>query len=126
VYDAAVGDLTVTAERVNGSDFTVPYTQSGVAMLVLANDEPNTILWTFAKPLSGELWFASLAFFVYTGFVLCVIERPRNQEYQGSILRQCSTSLYFSFSTLTFSHGYHFELKLLLIFFFLRGTPVGI
>jgi ABC-type amino acid transport substrate-binding protein len=125
VYDAAVGDLTVTAERVNGSDFTVPYTQSGVAMLVLANDEPNTILCTFAKPLSGELWFASLAFFVYTGFVLCVIERPRNQEYQGSILRQCSTSLYFSFSTLTFSHGYHFELKLLLIFF-LRGTPVGI
>ncbi|KAM0922851.1 hypothetical protein ACQ4PT_005895 [Festuca glaucescens] len=56
VYDAAVGDVTVTAERVNGTDFTMPYTQSGVAMLVLAGDEPNTILWTFAKPLSGGLW----------------------------------------------------------------------
>ncbi|KAM0922850.1 hypothetical protein ACQ4PT_005895 [Festuca glaucescens] len=55
VYDAAVGDVTVTAERVNGTDFTMPYTQSGVAMLVLAGDEPNTILWTFAKPLSGGL-----------------------------------------------------------------------
>ncbi|KAM0922847.1 hypothetical protein ACQ4PT_005895 [Festuca glaucescens] len=105
VYDAAVGDVTVTAERVNGTDFTMPYTQSGVAMLVLAGDEPNTILWTFAKPLSGGLWFASLFFFVYTGFVLCIIGRPRNEEYQGSILRQCSTALYFIFSTLTFSHG---------------------
>uniref|UniRef100_A0A8R7V0Y0 Ionotropic glutamate receptor C-terminal domain-containing protein n=1 Tax=Triticum urartu TaxID=4572 RepID=A0A8R7V0Y0_TRIUA len=34
-----------------------------------------------------------------------MIELPRNQEYQGSSLRECSTALYFVFSTLTFSHG---------------------
>ncbi|KAM0891844.1 hypothetical protein ACQ4PT_026135 [Festuca glaucescens] len=105
MYAAAVGDVTITAERVNGIDFTMPYTQSGVSMLVLAEDEPNTIRWTFVKPLNWRLWFASLVFFLYTGFAVWMIELPRNQEYQGSSLRQCSTALYFIFSTLTFSHG---------------------
>ncbi|XP_047057055.1 glutamate receptor 2.8-like [Lolium rigidum] len=104
-YAAAVGDVTITAERVTCTDFTMPYTQSGVSMLVLAEDEPNTIRWTFVEPLNWRLWFASLVFFLYTGFALWMIELPRNQEYQGSSLRQCSTALYFVFSTLTFSHG---------------------
>jgi ABC-type amino acid transport substrate-binding protein len=82
VYDAAVGDVTITAERVTGTDFTMPYTQSGVSMLVLA-EEPNTVSWTFVKPLSPDLWFATIAFFFYTGFVLWMIELPTNQEYQG-------------------------------------------
>ncbi|CAM0913473.1 unnamed protein product [Alopecurus aequalis] len=105
VYDAAVGDVTITAERATAADFTMPYTQSGVYMLVLAEDEPNTISWTFVKPLNGGLWFATIAFFFYTGLVVWMIELPRNQEYQGSSLRQCTTALYFSFSTLTFSQG---------------------
>ncbi|VAI71477.1 unnamed protein product [Triticum turgidum subsp. durum] len=106
VYDGAVGDVTITAERVNTTDFTMPYTQSGVSMLVLAVDEPYRISWTFVKPLNGELWLATMVFFLYTGFVVWMIELPRNQEYQGSSLRQCSTALYFVFSTLTFSHGH--------------------
>ncbi|KQK19198.1 glutamate receptor 2.8 isoform X2 [Brachypodium distachyon] len=105
VYDGAVGDVTITVERVTRTDFTMPYTQSGVSMLVLAQDEPETIRWTFVKPLSGSLWFATAVFLFYTGFVVWMIELPRNQEYQGSSLRQCSTALYFVFSTLTFSHG---------------------
>ncbi|CAM0913476.1 unnamed protein product [Alopecurus aequalis] len=105
VYDAAVGDVTITAERAMETDFTMPYTQSGVSMLVLAEDEPNTIRWTFVKPLSGMLWLATVAGFFCTGFVVLMIEAPRNQDYQGSWFRKCSTTLYFIFSTLTFSHG---------------------
>ncbi|CAM0913477.1 unnamed protein product [Alopecurus aequalis] len=90
VYDAAVGDVTITAERAMGTDFTMPYTQSGVSMLVLAEDEPNTISWTFVKPLNGWLWLATVAGFFYTGCVVWVIEAPRNQHYQGSWFRQCS------------------------------------
>ena len=107
-----MGDVTITAERVASTDFTTPYTQSGVSMLVLSEDEPETIRWTFIKPLSGKLWLATMVFFLYTGFVVWMIELPRNQEYQGSSLRQCSTALYFVFSTLTFSHGQHLNLKL--------------
>ncbi|KAF7094200.1 hypothetical protein CFC21_096529 [Triticum aestivum] len=105
MYDGAVGDVTITAERVTTTDFTMPYTQSGVSMLVLAEDELDTIRWTFVKPLNGRLWFATIVFFFYTSFVVWMIELPKNQEYQGSRSRQCSTTLYFIFSTLTFSHG---------------------
>jgi hypothetical protein len=111
VYDGAVGDVTITAKRVAATDFTVPYTQSGVSMLVLVKYESHT--WTFLKPLSLQLWIATVVFIIYTGFVVCIIELQGNPEYQGSISRQCSNALYFVFSTLTFSHGNHLKLKLL-------------
>uniref|UniRef100_I1Q074 Ionotropic glutamate receptor C-terminal domain-containing protein n=1 Tax=Oryza glaberrima TaxID=4538 RepID=I1Q074_ORYGL len=104
-YDAAVGDVTITAERTIHADFTMPYTESGVSMLVLMeNDSKSTIEWVFLKPLTRELWVATVIFFLFTGIVIWMIERPRNLEYQGSSSRQFSTALYFSFSTLTFSH----------------------
>ncbi|KAF7099956.1 hypothetical protein CFC21_101529 [Triticum aestivum] len=107
VYDGAVGDVTITVERETIADFTVPYTQPGVSMLVLPEDKTDAIIcWAFVKPLTGKLWFATMVFFFYTGFVIWMIELPRNQEYQGSRSRQCSTALYFVFSTLTFSHGH--------------------
>nr|XP_025882015.1 glutamate receptor 2.8 isoform X4 [Oryza sativa Japonica Group] len=106
-YDAAVGDVTITAERTIHADFTMPYTESGVSMLVLMeNDSKSTIEWVFLKPLTRELWVATVIFFLFTGIVIWMIERPRNLEYQGSSSRQFSTALYFSFSTLTFSHGH--------------------
>ncbi|TVU12249.1 hypothetical protein EJB05_45884, partial [Eragrostis curvula] len=102
--DGAVGDLTITSERTRGVDFTMPYTQSGVYLLVLSEDDIESIQWIFIKPLTWELWLATVVFFFFTGFVVWMIERPRNPQYQGSSLRQFITASYFAFSTLTFSH----------------------
>ncbi|KAF7099954.1 hypothetical protein CFC21_101527 [Triticum aestivum] len=101
-YDEPVCSVS---PRVNLGAGGVPYAHSGASMIVLVEDEPYTISWTFVKPLSRNLWFATIIFFFYTGIVVWMIELPRNPEYQGSSLRQCSTALYFVFSTLTFSHG---------------------
>ncbi|KAE8771018.1 Glutamate receptor 2.5 [Hordeum vulgare] len=106
ILDAAVGDITITAERAVHVDFTMPYTESGVSLLVLTeNDSKSTIEWVFLKPLTTQLWLATVGGFLFTGLVVWMIERPKNLEYQGSSSRQFSTALYFSFSTLTFSHG---------------------
>ncbi|CAN6214745.1 unnamed protein product [Urochloa humidicola] len=102
--DGAAGDVTITINRIGKVDFTMPYTQSGVSMLVLSKSDLEPIQWTFLAPLTKELWFATVAFFCFTDFVVWVIERPKNPEYQGSSLRQFSTASYFAFSTLTFSH----------------------
>uniref|UniRef100_A0ACD5XXW8 Uncharacterized protein n=3 Tax=Avena sativa TaxID=4498 RepID=A0ACD5XXW8_AVESA len=105
IFDAAVGDITITAERAVYVDFTMPYTESGVSLLVLSeNDSNSTIEWVFLKPLTAELWLATVGGFFFTALVVWMIERPKNVEYQGSSSRQCSTALYFSFSTLTSSH----------------------
>lgn len=106
IFAAAVGDITITSERAEYVDFTMPYTESGVSLLVLSeNDSKSTIEWVFLKPLTTELWLATVGGFFFTAIVVWMIERPKNLEYQGSSSRQCSTALYFSFSTLTFSHG---------------------
>ncbi|BAS96550.1 Os06g0189100 [Oryza sativa Japonica Group] len=83
----------------------MPYTSSGVSLLVPEENDSKPIQWIFVKPLTRDLWLATIGFFFYTGFVVWMIEQPRNPEYQGSSVRQLSTASYFAFSTLTFSHG---------------------
>lgn len=113
VFDAAVGDVTITPERIRDAYFTMPYAQSGLSLLMLSENDSKPIQWIFLEPLTKELWFATVGGFLFTGFVVWMIELPNNPEYQGSRLRQFSTTSYFAFSTLTFSHGLQFELKLL-------------
>ncbi|WVZ82212.1 hypothetical protein U9M48_029499 [Paspalum notatum var. saurae] len=62
------------------------------------------IRWIFLKLLTKEFWLTTVGFF-FTGFVVWMIERSINPEFQGSDLEQFSTASYFALSTLTFSHG---------------------
>nr|XP_048336701.1 glutamate receptor 1.2-like isoform X2 [Ziziphus jujuba var. spinosa] len=55
------------------------------------------------QPLSLDLWMTTAAFFILTGFIVWLIERPNNQEFQGSLYQQVGIILWFSFSTLVFA-----------------------
>ncbi|PRQ33921.1 putative ionotropic glutamate receptor, metazoa [Rosa chinensis] len=102
-YDAAVGDITITSNRSQYVDFTLPYTDFGLGLLV--RNEKN--MWIFFKPLSPYLWITSAAFFVLTGCVVWIIEGPTNEEFQGTAEEQIGTVMWFSFSTLVFALGKH-------------------
>lgn len=71
-FDAAVGDITITPNRSLYVDFTEPFTEVGMFMVVPNKDDRSA--WTFAKPLTTKLWLTVGAFFVYTGFVVWVLE----------------------------------------------------
>jgi glutamate receptor, ionotropic, plant len=103
--DAAVGDVTIIANRATDVDFTMPYTESGVSMLVLSKNNDKLSMWIFLQPLTNDLWIATTVFIFFTGLVVWMSEFPSNDEFRGSRLRQFSTVFYFIFSTLTFSHG---------------------
>ncbi|WOK94370.1 glutamate receptor 2.8-like [Canna indica] len=103
-YDAVVGDVTITANRSNFVDFTLPYTVSGVSMVVPLRDQHSKNAWIFLKPLTSDLWLVSAAFFIFTGSVVWILEHRRNTEFQGTAGQQMGTVFYFSFSTLVFSH----------------------
>ncbi|KAK0589396.1 hypothetical protein LWI29_013666 [Acer saccharum] len=100
-YDGAVGDITITANRSLYVDFTLPYTDLGVGMIA---PKGSNKMWIFLKPLTTDLWLSSAAFFVLTGFVIWLIERPINHEFQGSMSQQIGIIFWFSFSTLVFAH----------------------
>ncbi|KAH9794058.1 glutamate receptor 1.2 [Citrus sinensis] len=83
-FDAAVGDTTITANRSVYVDFTLPYTDMGIGMIVPIDQNNN--MWIFLKPLKPNLWLTIAALFVLTGFVVWIIERPVNDEFQGEKL----------------------------------------
>ncbi|GMI98604.1 GLUTAMATE RECEPTOR 1.2 [Hibiscus trionum] len=101
-YDAVVGDITISSGRFSYVDFTLPYTDLGIGIVVPKINKSS--VWIFLQPLSGGMWITTAAFFVFTGFVVWLIERPINDEFQGSPSEQIGTIFWYSFSTLVFAH----------------------
>ncbi|XP_037452652.1 glutamate receptor 2.8-like [Triticum dicoccoides] len=110
--DIAVGDVTITASRMHEADFTMPFTESGWAMVVATRPDTSASMWIFLQPLTTSLWLASLAFFCFTGFVVWVIEHRVNPEFRGTPSQQFGLIFYFSFSTLVFAHKEKLESNL--------------
>lgn len=103
-YDAVVGDVTIIANRSLYADFTLPYTESGVSMVVPIKDKRHKGAWTFLEPLTTDLWLISGAFFIFTGFVVWFLEHRVNDDFRGTTSNQLGTIFYFTFSTLVFAH----------------------
>ncbi|XP_018678694.2 glutamate receptor 2.7-like [Musa acuminata AAA Group] len=103
-YDAVVGDVTIRHNRSLYVDFTLPFTESGVSMIVPVTDGTKKNAWVFLKPLTLDMWLGSLAFVIYTGFVIWVMEHRINTDFRGPFSQQLGTIFFFSFSTLVFSH----------------------
>ncbi|KAF8015219.1 hypothetical protein BT93_H0888 [Corymbia citriodora subsp. variegata] len=102
-YDAVVGDTTITANRSLYVDFTLPYTESGVAMVVPYKDSKSKNAWVFLKPLTWDLWLTTGCFFVFIALVVWILEHRINEEFKGSVAHQIGTSFWFSFSIMVFS-----------------------
>ncbi|RZC93946.1 hypothetical protein C5167_016638, partial [Papaver somniferum] len=105
-FDAVVGDVTITANRLQYVDFTLPYVEAGASMIVLTRKDLNKGPLIFFLPLEWRLWMTILAFFVYVGSVIWILEHRGNREFRGGPhpLYQMGTMLSFSFSMLVFAH----------------------
>ncbi|GLT47976.1 hypothetical protein SLA2020_216230 [Shorea laevis] len=103
-YDAVVGDISIIVNRSFCIDFTFPFTESGVVMVVPIKDGSNKNAWVFLKPLTWDLWVTSGGFFVFIGFVIWVLEHRINEDFRGPPLYHVGTSFWFSLSTVVFAH----------------------
>ena len=104
-FDAVVGDITIVFNRSNYVDFTLPYTESGVSMIVPIKDSKKRNAWVFLQPLTWDLWVTSGCFFIFIGFVVWVLEHRVNEDFRGPAGQQVGTSFWFSFSTMVFSQS---------------------
>ncbi|KAJ6423653.1 hypothetical protein OIU84_024597 [Salix udensis] len=98
-YDAVVGDVEIVASRYNYSEFTSPYTETGLVLIVPAA-RSSSKAWSFVKPFTTTMWVLISVFTVYNGFVVWWIERKGCDELQGSIPNQIWIMLWLSFNTL--------------------------
>lgn len=103
-WDAVAGDVTIRANRFFYVDFTLPYTESGVFMLVPLKINENKNTWVFLKPWSLNLWVTTGCFFVFIGFIVWLLEHRVNTDFRGPPHHQIGTGFWFSFSTMNFAH----------------------
>ncbi|KVH89500.1 Extracellular ligand-binding receptor [Cynara cardunculus var. scolymus] len=102
-YDAVVGDVTILANRSKYVEFTQPFTESGLSMVVPVKSEPY-MAWKFMRPFTVEMWLATFGILFYTMFVVWFMEHQVNQEFRGPWKEQLGTALWFTFNSLFFSH----------------------
>lgn len=102
-YDAAVGDITIITNRTRIVDFTQPYMESGLVIVVPVK-KSKTSPWAFLKPFTIEMWLVTGGFFLLVGFVVWILEHRLNHEFRGPPSQQIITIFWFSFSTMFFSH----------------------
>ncbi|KAI3774907.1 hypothetical protein L1987_49470 [Smallanthus sonchifolius] len=102
-YDAAVGDVTITTNRTRIVDFTQPYMESGL-VIVVAVKAAKPRPWAFLQPFTIEMWLVTGGFFLLVGSVVWILEHRLNHEFRGPPSQQVMTILWFSFSTMFFSH----------------------
>lgn len=102
-YDAVVGDVTILADRLEYVDFTQPYTESGLSMIVPA--KPEGTAWMFLKPFTWEVWAVTGAIMLYTMLIIWFLEHRFNPEFGGPWKNQIGTTFWFIFSSLFFAHS---------------------
>ncbi|PIA57961.1 hypothetical protein AQUCO_00500116v1 [Aquilegia coerulea] len=101
--DAIVGDITILANRSNYVEFTQPYAESDLTMIVPVKKQERD--WLFTRPFTGNMWLVLGIVFMYTMFVVWFLEHRDNPEFnKGPWKNQLSTAMWFTFSTLFFAH----------------------
>ncbi|KAI9094207.1 hypothetical protein K1719_026789 [Acacia pycnantha] len=102
-FDAVVGDIAIVTSRTRVVDFTQPYMESGLVIVVPVK-EVKSSPWSFLQPFTAQMWCVTGAFFLSVGAVIWILEHRLNHEFRGSKTKQLMTIFWFSFSTLFFSH----------------------
>eukprot|EP00250_Pteridium_aquilinum_P022455 c25385_g1_i11 orf=150-2783(+) len=97
--DAAGGDLTITADRLKKVDFTQPYIESGLVVLVARKDKISGNRWAFLRPFTGIMWGTMLGLTMFVGIVVSILERKKNPQFKGP-----GFMLWFMFSTWLNAH----------------------
>lgn len=95
--------MTVLASRIDKVDFTQPYLESGLSLIV--PDKSNESTWLFMKPFTWQMWVASCAILIYTMLIIWFLEGPSSPEFDGPLMNQIATATWFSFSSLFFAHS---------------------
>lgn len=78
-----VGDVTILANRSTYVDFTLPYTESGVIMVVRNKKSIN--MWIFLKPLRWDLWLTIFLACIFFGIVIIVLENQTLNSRTGPL-----------------------------------------
>lgn len=119
-FDAVVGDISIVANRCAYAEFTQPYSESGLQMLIYIKLEESEKAWLFTKPFTGLMWVFTVVINIYNGFVVWFIERDHDQYFRGNVSDQIGTMLTLSCTTLFSLQGIYVSPNALLLSLIIR------
>ncbi|KAI3789558.1 hypothetical protein L2E82_02357 [Cichorium intybus] len=99
-FDAIAGDVTILSDRHELVDFTQPYTESGLEMIVPIRSRLSNRAWLFLKPFTAQMWWLIAGITVYNGFIVWLIEKQHNKDPCSSVRTEIGIILWLSFTTL--------------------------
>ncbi|KAJ8772836.1 hypothetical protein K2173_028013 [Erythroxylum novogranatense] len=80
--DAAVGDTEIMSDRLQYAQFSHPYVDSGLVMVVTLKSEKYNLTWML-KVFTLHMWLLIISMHMLVCFVVWLIERRANTDFQG-------------------------------------------
>ncbi|XP_071922824.1 glutamate receptor 2.7-like [Coffea arabica] len=102
--DAAVGDIGIVVDRYRIADFTQPYLETGVVMVVTVKPDVTKTRLMVLKAFALKMWILLAALSVFTGAVIWLNEHANNNpEFRGPFPQNIGAMLWFSVTILSFA-----------------------
>ncbi|XVF17693.1 hypothetical protein REPUB_Repub10bG0145600 [Reevesia pubescens] len=101
-FDAAAGGIVITAEKSQIVEFSQPYAELRMVMVVMKTDNGlklNGVFW-FISPFTREMWLILATMTIFTGLVIWFIELRTHNESAHSSSRQVAAVFCFPFAFL--------------------------
>ncbi|XP_071746528.1 glutamate receptor ionotropic, kainate 2 isoform X2 [Lepeophtheirus salmonis] len=83
--DLAVADLTITYEREQGVDFTMPFMNLGVTILFKKPKAKDPYLFSFLSPLALDVWIYMMTAYLAVSLLLFILARISPYETSGVV-----------------------------------------
>jgi hypothetical protein len=90
--------LSITSSREHVIDFTKPFMADGISMVIRRPTEKSSF-FQFTEPLSGLVWLLMLGVFIFTGFMLYMLDKVAPAA-DDKVRFTISESLWFTFSSM--------------------------
>lgn len=104
--DAAVGDTEIMAERYQIADFSQPYMESGLVMIVKVKPDLIKTRLIILKAFTLKMWILIASTNFATGCVIWLNEHVnKNPDFVGPFPQQIGSMLWFSVTMLSFAQS---------------------
>ncbi|XP_033217368.1 glutamate receptor ionotropic, kainate 2-like isoform X2 [Belonocnema kinseyi] len=79
--DLAIADLTITQQREEAVDFTLPFMSLGISILYRRPTKAEGSLLSFLSPLTLDVWFYLTAAYIFVSIELVILGRLSSAEW---------------------------------------------
>lgn len=84
--DIALAPLTITSARERVIDFTKPFMETGISIMIKRPKEKYSEVFSFLNPLSHEIWLCIIMSYIGVSMVIFLVGKCSQAEWQkGSI-----------------------------------------